>query len=675
MTDIITPGGLTQPSLNLVTPVTFRSTAAEPVGEASMMATSPSFITNSGEPNEEEFAFIRENFGDPRAKASPSDYYAFRMIASGDGLDSYFTRQDVETSFRNFVRDLKKGQSVLGSHLMATFPYGSSYDAEVIPADPTRAEYEGTFYPQWDTPDLRTANWLVGKYFIPRNVSVNGQSSNDLIRSLELGSIRKASISFMVGQYVCGIDGHDLVSTMFGPMPDEACQHFPGVAYEGQIAWALMKNNTLVETSLVYKNASPSSMLLRKAEALASRGVLDNKQIDQIESRYQVRLPRFQRQVWTNGNVVTGPTVTLNGTVPTLTDSSSISTTYVMTTTGTEEDNMAGRRKGGDATARDLAREALTAEAEPEQSESAETESDEVDDAVADAPEATPETTPDAPDAGDADDAAPAPSDAPADVAEAQSEAPAEPVSEAAEPDTTSDVSAPEAEPEAVDEAEPVAEAEAAEEHKEEPEPKSESTREEDAVESFTAAADRLASALARNPDAFDSGQLSVAARAERAVDLALIDAGCDTTVGGHVARVFEMRSKSLREALGEQLTVEAIRGLQAKATLGETLYEELVKDAVAARVGAQGDSFNAPKYRDLLMAARDVAYVKEEIDSWKEAKKDRYTPGRSVVPRQIADARPSKEDRKSLPEAPTALTAPKAAGSAGSLNILGPRK
>jgi hypothetical protein len=153
---------------------------------------------------------------------------------------------------------------------------------------------------------------------------------------------------------------------------------------------------------------------------------------------------------------------------------------------------------------------------------------------------------------------------------------------------------------------------------------------------------------------------------------LALIDAGCDTTVGGHVARTFETRSKTLRDTLGEPLTVEAIRNLQSKATLGETLYEELVKDAVAERTRAQGESFNGAKYRDLLMAARDVAYVKEEIESWKEAKRDRWTPGKSVVPRQVSDARPTKDERKSLPEAPKALTAPKSA-STGTSNILDP--
>lgn len=611
--------------------------------EASMLASGPGYITQSGLPTDEQFEFIRSNFGDPRANVEPSDYYVFRMIASGDGLDSYFTRQDVATSFPNFVRDLRKGQSLLGHHIAESFSYGSSFAGEVIPADETKAEYEGTFYPQWDTPELRTKNWLVGDYYITRGVTLNNQSADSLVRSIELGGARKASISFMVGQYLCGIDGHDLMSTMFGPMPDETCNHFPGVAYEGQIAWALMKNNTMVETSLVYKNASPSSMLLRKAETLAARGVLSAPDIQTLEGRFEVRLPRYEQRLWR---------VLDNGTATTGTE------TVQFTYTGIEEgNNMGTARSSGDPTVRELAREALIAEPVADEAEQAAEATTEV--AVADVAET-----------------------AAVDTEAAVTEGVATAETEEAEPETvTEEVAADEAVAEAETATEEVSvpptgaadtapvEASAAEEVTDN-ESSIVGTAQEVAVAAFIAAADRLASELTRNASAFDTGQLAVAARSERALDLALVDAGCDTTVGGHVARTFEVRSKALREALGEPLTVEAIRNLQSKATLGDSLYEELVKDAVAARTGAQGEEFNADKYGDLLMAARDVAYVKEEIASWKGAKSGRFTPGRSVVPRQVADVNPSKEARKSLPEVPTGLATAKSSSSGPSSNI-----
>lgn len=641
---------------------TMRGTDDEMHVESSMLSTAPGYITQSGTPTDEEFESISSRFGDPRANIKPTDYYAFRMIASGDGLDSYFTRQDVETSFANFVRDLHKGQSVLGSHQMATFSYGSSFDGEVIPAEEDRSEYEGAFYPQWDTPDLRTKNWLVGKYFIGRGVTVNNQSTNDLIRAIELGNVRKASISFMVGQYVCGIDGRDLISTMFGPMPDEECSHFPGIAYDGQIAWALMKNNTLVETSLVYKNASPSSMLLRKAEALASRGSLSEAQIEQLEGRFQVRLPRFQQRLYTFS------TSTPTAIESSLTSNTSSTANATVTVTGTEESDMAGRRRGGDNATRELAREALTAEPTPEQEDAAEAEAETEVETTDEASRTVEEQveTPEDEGEGEAEDET--------ESGETEDEAPE--VEAEAEPEVEESVEEPvaaEAEvPEAEVSEEP--EAEVSESADDEEVATSETSRVEDVVADFGHAAERLAAALARNPDAFDSGALAVAARAERAVDLALIDAGCDTTAGGYVARTFETRSKHLNEALGEPMTVEAIRRLQANATLGETLYEELVKDAVAARTTSQGESFNKDKYRDLLMAARDVAYVKEEIDSWKEAKKDRFTPGRSVVPRQPVDVRSTKDERKTLPEAPAAAGS-KGRGAPSMSSILEPRK
>lgn len=632
--------------------------------DRSLLSTAPSLITGSGIPTDEQFEDIRSRFGDPRANVKPDDYFVFRLIASGDGLDSYFTKQDLHTSFPNFVNDLTKGQSLLGSHLMATFSYGSSFFGQVNPAETDRAEYEPTFYPQWDAPELRTQNWLVGDYFMGRGVTVNNQSTDHLIRSIELGNVRKVSISFMVGSYVCGIDNRDLVPTMFGPMPDDECSHFPGIAYDDgkggkQIAWALMKNNTLVETSLVYKNASPSSMLLRKAETLAGRGQLDVRDIEKLEARFAMRLPRFTPSVFP---------------VSTTTNTASASTANDIVVRFDaqvqEEQDMPSRRRGGDDATREAVREALTASPEPEE---------ETTEAVSEAPESADLTS----------DAAPEPdpeettTDADASTAETEDvTADGDAVeSTTTEPDAAESADAPETTEAEADATEtPVAEGEAAAHTHEEDEAEtteitSESSREEDVVSAFVEAAERLASALTRNPDAFDSGLLAETARAEKQIDLALVEAGSDATVGSQVYRSFEVRSKKLTEALGEPLTVEAIRSLQGKAQLGDELFRELVKDAVAARVGAQGETFNSDRYKEVLLGTRDVAYVKDEIASWKSAKATTYSPGRSVVPRQPADVKPTPAERRTLPEAPAATIASKPKSDAPSMSLIQPRK
>lgn len=234
--------------------------------------------------------------------AEPEDIYPFRMIASGDGLDFYFTRQ-ADSSMRNYVRDLKAGQSVLGSHDINTYSLGQSYDAEIIDADPTARYYEAAFYRQYaDKPDLATKRVVVGKYFLTRGVELSGQKTDDLIKSMRMGNVRKASISFTVGRYVCSIDGIDLLNSWFGPWPDEeeGCAHFPGVEYKTDkgdkvLAHAVMEDNDLLETSLVYKNASPSAMLIRKAEDLARQGRLPTKELARLEERLQVRLPQHDK--------------------------------------------------------------------------------------------------------------------------------------------------------------------------------------------------------------------------------------------------------------------------------------------------------------------------------------------------------------------------------------------
>lgn len=251
---------------------------------------------------DEELEAIRM-MGD--GSANHEDVYGFRMIASGDGLDFYFTQQG-ESSLNNYVRDLKAGQSLLGSHDIGTFSYGQSYDASIDPADPTAAYYEAAFYRQYAAdPSLATKRVVVGKYFVVRGVELNGQKTDDLIKSMRVGGVRKASISFTVGRYVCSIDHTDMVNTFFGPMGDEGegCNHFPGVEYsDGKgaklLATAVMEDNDLLETSLVYKNASPSAMLIRKAEDLARQGRLPAKDLARLEERLHVRLPQHDRGLY-----------------------------------------------------------------------------------------------------------------------------------------------------------------------------------------------------------------------------------------------------------------------------------------------------------------------------------------------------------------------------------------
>ena len=247
----------------------------------------------------------------PGAKLTPRDIYAFRTIPSSDGLDFYFTRQDPDSSLKNFVRNLKAGQSLLGSHNINTFAYGLSYDAALEDADKDAAYYEATFYSKHAKPDLATSKIVTSKSYMIRGTELNGQKTDDLIRGMDAGIIRKISISFSVGQYKCGIDGRDMLAgwgeQQTPIVPENGCRHFPGVEYKSDgLAWAWMRDGDLLEQSLVYKNASPSAMLIRKAETMAQRGLFSPNDLVHVEERLARRLPAYERTVFSGVKTLNG---------------------------------------------------------------------------------------------------------------------------------------------------------------------------------------------------------------------------------------------------------------------------------------------------------------------------------------------------------------------------------
>lgn len=67
------------------------------------------------------------------------------------------------------------------------------------------------------------------------------------------------------------------------------------------------------------------------------------------------------------------------------------------------------------------------------------------------------------------------------------------------------------------------------------------------------------------------------------------------------------------------RLTGEA-NGLKARAALGDQWIADLVEQAVRARVRAEGDKFDAERYRKLLKSNADPDFIKEEIASWERA-------------------------------------------------------
>lgn len=84
-----------------------------------------------------------------------------------------------------------------------------------------------------------------------------------------------------------------------------------------------------------------------------------------------------------------------------------------------------------------------------------------------------------------------------------------------------------------------------------------------------------------------------------------------------------------LRNELGDSATVEGVRQLKKEAENGRTYAADMIDQAVQARVRAQSDTFDADKYRAMLVRSDDLSFVKDEVQSYKEQAKQRFTPGR----------------------------------------------
>jgi len=127
-------------------------------------------------------------FFDPDAGITKDKIYPFRFIAASDGLDAYYTRQDVDTSLEPMAADLRAGQAFMGNHDIGTFAFGNSFDGRVVDADALSSSYEPTFYRKYDRPELRTTKWLIGDYYVLRDVTLNGQPVNDLVAAMQAGT-------------------------------------------------------------------------------------------------------------------------------------------------------------------------------------------------------------------------------------------------------------------------------------------------------------------------------------------------------------------------------------------------------------------------------------------------------------------------------------------------------
>jgi hypothetical protein len=102
----------------------------------------------------------------------------------------------------------------------------------------------------------------------------------------------------------------------------------------------------------------------------------------------------------------------------------------------------------------------------------------------------------------------------------------------------------------------------------------------------------------------------------------------------------------ALRNELGKDYSsVQAVRQLKKEAQTGRRYVADVIDQAVAARVKAQGDTFNADSYRSMLSMSADIDHIKDEIDSYERLAKQRFVGGRQTEPEELEPKDPEQNN------------------------------
>ena len=101
----------------------------------------------------------------------------------------------------------------------------------------------------------------------------------------------------------------------------------------------------------------------------------------------------------------------------------------------------------------------------------------------------------------------------------------------------------------------------------------------------------------------------------------------------------------AIRNELGKDFcSIQAIRQMKKEAQQGRRYLADVIDQAVSARIKAQGDTFNADSYRQILSLSGDIDHIKDEIDSYDRLAKARFVTGRQTEPENPEKEKPEDE-------------------------------
>lgn len=234
---------------------------------------------------------LRASLPDDEVNLDEFDPVFFRVVASDQSLDSYYTRMS-EGTIENYVEDAKRGVSLQQSHNgNQSLGLGRSLDGEVTGRSGNR-KAELLFYT------------------VPGLIS-GGVSSENLITGIRAGVYRDVSVGFSPDYFECSICGKDPFDWRAKWEEEDACWHWPGLDYKSdtgktETAYAWIHNARLNEVSFVYDGANENAgiIAIEKARFAKQRGLLPAQIESLLERRYKIEIPGPPKS-WRGENNVT----------------------------------------------------------------------------------------------------------------------------------------------------------------------------------------------------------------------------------------------------------------------------------------------------------------------------------------------------------------------------------
>lgn len=198
---------------------------------------------NEYQPTKEELAVINERFAKEPYK-SPEQLHLFPAMIIDNRMTAYFTRVH-PTFLEQCVKDLINGVGFLVGHDKDKLPMARSFKGQMT-SDGEAME-------------------VFAKFFMQKNLVINGVNTDDFMRAFLGGTTEDVSIGFAAKRYECNICGQDIRGM--------DCSHLPGKKYNDKseesetgtlcFAWIMEpagpKGEALLEVSGVYKGAAPAA--------------------------------------------------------------------------------------------------------------------------------------------------------------------------------------------------------------------------------------------------------------------------------------------------------------------------------------------------------------------------------------------------------------------------------